>query len=485
MDTCNYTRRDFLKAAGLGAAAMALPGCMNTSNRFANGKSSQKPNIIFIMADDLGYGHLGCYGQKLIETSNIDRLAGEGIRFTQAYAGCSVCAPSRSVLMTGFHTGHTSVRGNSGGIPLLDADVTVAEVLKAAGYATGIFGKWGLGEHGTSGVPYKQGFDEFFGTLHQIHAHFYYPEYLWKNDKKYPLPGNANGRRGQYTHDLIVEESLGFIQAHHNEPFFLYLSFAIPHYELLVPADSLKQYRGKFTETPYTGRGRPAGYPHDYATQETPKAAIAAMITRMDRNIGRIMSLLKKLRIDNNSIVFFTSDNGSSKGAGAPDFFRAAGPLRGYKGGFYEGGIRVPLIARWPGKVKPGTVSNHVCYFADIMPTLAELAGAESPGKTDGISIVPTLLAGDAVGRKQNKHRFLYWEDKGRLAVRMGNFKAVQPKKLAPLELYDLSKDVGEKNNIAADNPDIITTVEHYLKTARTKPRPQIEPIKPPGRQYQ
>jgi len=484
MDSRGYSRRDFLKAAGIGAAAVAFPGCAGSAGRPGSRRLAEKPNIILIMADDLGYGHLGCYGQKLIRTPHLDRMSREGMRFTQAYAGCTVCAPSRSVLMTGLHTGHTPVRGNSGGIPLHEGDVTVAEVLKSAGYTTGLFGKWGLGEHGTSGIPNKQGFDEFFGYLHQIHAHFYYPEYLWKNDEKYPLPGNADGKQSQYTHDEIVEQALGFIRANRRGPFFAYLAFAIPHYELLVPEDSLREYRGKFPETPYTGRGRPAGYPHDYGKQETPKAAIAAMITRMDRNIGRLLTLLEELGIDEDTVVLFTSDNGPSRGQGDPDFFKAAGPLRGYKGSLYEGGIRVPLIARRPGRIRAGAVSEQVCYFADVMPTLAELAGTEGPENTDGISIVPTLLGSETVGRKQQQHRFGYWEYKGRAAVRMGRYKALRRRGGEPLEIYDLAGDIGETRNIAARRRDVVAIIENYLKNARTEPRPQIEPEKPEGRQY-
>jgi arylsulfatase A-like enzyme len=453
---------------------------VNSLSGRGKSKVTEKPNIVFIMADDLGYGHLGCYGQKHIRTPQLDRMASEGIRFTQAYAGCSVCAPSRSVLMTGLHGGHSPVRGNSGGIPLHEEDVTVAEVLHSAGYRTGCFGKWGLGEHGTTGMPNKQGFDEFFGYLHQIHAHFYYPEYLWKNDEKYPLPGNSEGKQTQYTHDEMVEQALGFIRANRKERFFLYVPFAIPHYELLVPEDSLIEYRGKFPEKPYKGRGRKPGYPRDYGMQATPKAAIAGMITRMDRNIGRIMSLLDELGLNDNTVVFFTSDNGPSGGAGAPEFFEASGRLRGLKGSFYEGGIRVPFIALWPGKIKAGTVSEHVCYFADVMPTLAELGGVKGPSGIDGISIVRSLL-GEA---GQKEHEFLYWESKSRAAVRMGNYKAVRHRDKS-LELYDLSKDPVESNDIASKEPEIVAKIEQYMKETRTVPRAQIEPKRPQGRKYQ
>ncbi|MBN1342783.1 MAG: arylsulfatase [Phycisphaerae bacterium] len=446
------------------------------------GEARGRPNIIFIMADDLGYGHLGCYGQKLIRTPSIDRLAEQGMRFTQCYAGAPVCAPSRSVLMTGLHGGHASVRGNTGGIPLLPEDVTVAEVLKQSGYTTGLFGKWGLGEHGTAGVPYKQGFDEFFGYLHQIHAHFYYPEYLWQNDRKYPLEGN-DGKGGRYTHDEIVAKALEFIRGHKDGPFFLYVPFAVPHYELLVPEDSLREYRGKFPETPYRGRDkRRAGYPRDYAAQETPKAAIAAMITRMDRSVGRIMALLSELGIGDNTIVFFTSDNGPSYGPGDPEFFKAAGPLRGVKASLYEGGIRVPMIVRWPGKVGAGSASDHAWYFADVMPTLAELGGAKSPEGVDGVSVAATLLGRGVQGKRE----YMYWEFDGGRAVRAGQWKAVRgPRRGAKLELYDLSSDIGETRDVAADHPDVVAKMTGYMNGAHTPCRPQIEPKKPKGRQYQ
>ncbi len=456
-----------------------------TGSPIAGGEAGRRPNIVFIMADDLGYGHLGCYGQKLIRTPNIDRLAAQGMRFTQCYAGAAVCAPSRSVLMTGLHGGHTSVRGNSGGIPLLPEDVTVAEVLRQTGYVTGLFGKWGLGEYGTAGVPTRQGFDEFFGYLHQIHAHFYYPEYLWHNDRKYALEGN-DGKSGRYTHDEIVAKALDFVGRHKGEPFFAYIPFAVPHYELLVPEDSLREYRGKFPETPYRGRGRRAGYPSDYGKQPTPKAAIAAMITRMDRSVGRILALLKELGVDDNTIVFFTSDNGPSYGPGDPAFFKASGGLRGVKASLYEGGIRVPMIVRWPGKVHAGSVSEHPWYFADVMPTLAEIGGTRPPQEIDGISVVPALLGEVAAGRKQRAHEYMYWEGGKCRAVRAGRWKAIRETKPgARLELYDLEDDVCESRNVAADHPNVAAKMKAYLEKAHARPRPQIEPTKPEGRQYQ
>jgi len=444
-------------------------------------EKAPRPNIIFIMADDLGYGHLGSYGQTKIRTPHLDRMAAEGTRFTQCYAGHCVCAPSRSVLMTGRHSGHTSVRINGGGAPILPEDVTVAEVLEEAGYATGIFGKWGLGEHGTTGVPYKQGFDEFYGYLHQVHAHFYYPWFLWRNDRRHVLSENVGQRQGQYTHDLIAEEALGFLRRHKQGPLFLYVPLTIPHFELLVPEDSLAEYRGKFPEPwPYVDRrGHNADQPH-------PRATLAAMITRMDRDVGRLLAQVAELGIDRDTIVFFTSDNGGYHlgPADEPDFFGANGPLRGGKGRFYEGGLRVPMIVRWPGKVRAGAVDDFVWAFWDVMPTLAELAGAKTPSGIDGISVAPRLL-----GQEQAEpNRSLYWEtipQRGEAgapawsqAVRMGRWKAVRLKPKLPLELYDLAKDVGEEHNVADGHPEVVQRIEEYLKTARTPPRayPPQEP---------
>ena len=430
-------------------------------------ESADRPNIVFIMADDLGYGHLGCYGQEKIKTPNIDRMASEGTRFTQFYAGHCVCAPSRSTLMTGHHTGHTSVRVNGGGSPLLPEDVTVAEVLQQAGYTCGGFGKWGLGDDGTTGVPYKQGFDEFFGYLHQVHAHFYYTHFLWKNDRRFPLTENEGLRRNRYSHDAIADAALDFVRQNAKGPFFLYVPFTIPHFELLVPEDALRQYRGKFPE--------PLEYEGDhYASQPTPRAALAAMISRMDGDVGRILALLKELGIDENTIVFFTSDNGGYRLA--EEFFRGNGGLRGGKGDFYEGGLRVPLVVRWPGRVPAGATDDLVWAFWDVMPTLAELAAAECPGGIDGVCFAPRLL-----GRQQEPpDRYLYWErqpqNKGgrppwTVAVRKGKWKAVRNKPRLPLELYDLSRDIGEQHDVAKENAHVVQQIEKYLKTARTVSR--------------
>ena len=451
----DMTRREFLNLAAGGATAAVIGGSLKAKG-FGDG--SKRPNIIFIMADDLGYGDLGCYGQKQIKTPNIDRLADEGMRFTNCYTGSTVCAPSRSVLMTGQHTGHTRVRNNMGKVggtlvtddgspqrrvPLEAEDVTVAEVLKQAGYATGITGKWGLAEPNTDGLPTRQGFDEWFGYLNQRRAHTYYPPYLWRNEKKQMLEGNKDGGRKQYSHDMFTDFALSFLRQHKAGPFFLYLPYTIPHAKYEIPS----------TE-PYTDKSWPAD-----------AKVHAAMITRMDRDIGRIMTLLKELAIDEQTLVFFCSDNGAAKRW--EGVFDSSGPLRGHKSDLYEGGIRTPMIVRWPGKVTAGRISDSPWYFADVLPTLAELAGVEPPSNIDGMSIMPTLL-----GREQRTDdRFMYWEfpaGKFQQAVRWRNYKAVRLSPGKPLELYDLNKDIAEKKDIAAEHPDVIARIEEYLKTART-----------------
>jgi len=447
----NFTRREFIQASGLAASSLLLSNCEHAVR--INSSDKRKPNIIFIMADDLGYGDLGCYGQQKIKTPNIDKLAQEGMRFTNCYAGSTVCAPSRSVLMTGQHTGHTRVRGNSGKVggvgpqkrvPLKPQDLTVAEILKQAGYVTGITGKWGLGEPDTTGVPNRQGFDEWLGYLNQRNAHSYYPPYLWRNEKKRILAGNQNGKRQQYTHDMFTKFALDFIQNYKTNPFFLYLPYTVPHSQYEIPS----------TEP--------------YAEESWPKdgKVHAAMITRMDRDIGLIMALLKELGLDGRTIVFFCSDNGAAKRWDG--LFDSSGPLRGHKRDMYEGGIRTPMIVRWPGKVAAGNTSDLVWYFADFLPTAAELAGVKAPKDIDGVSVLDTLL-----GAKQElSDRYLYWEffERGfNQAVRWRNWKAVRLGLDKPLELYDLSKDVSEKNNVARQYPDIAARFEAYLKQARTE----------------
>lgn len=461
------TRRDFMKSAGAVSAGAALAcGCADRSGE----EKKRKPNIIFILADDLGYGDLGCYGQTMIQTSNIDRLAAQGIRFTDHYAGSTVCAPSRCCLMTGLHTGHSYIRGNKstppmGQEPLPDGTITVASLLKRAGYSTALIGKWGLGGPGSTGIPRKQGFDYFFGYLCQGHAHNYYPEFLFRNEDRIPLDGNRvaeprpNGagvavERAQYSHDLVTGEALDFIRRSKETPFFLDLAFTIPH----ANNEAGKEGMEVPSDEPYSDRNWPQQQKNH-----------AAMITRMDRDVGTIVNLLKELGIDNDTVVLFSSDNGPHREGGAdPDFFDSNGPLRGIKRDLYEGGIRVPLIVRWPGMVQAGTVSNHVSAFWDFLPTAAELAGAVPPAGIDGISYLPALT-----GKKQKQHDFLYWEFHEGLAtkqaVRMGDWKAVRIKPSAPLELYNLAEDKGEKNDRAVQHRDIVLKIEKYLENARSE----------------
>lgn len=411
--------------------------------------AADHPNIIFILADDLGYGDVGCYGQRQIQTPNIDRLAAEGTRFTDFYSGCTVCAPARSCLMTGQHTGHTWVRGNAGKdgkrVPLRPEDVTVAEVLKRAGYVTGIVGKWGLGEPDTTGIPNRQGFDFWFGYLNQAHAHSYYPDYLWKNQEKVVLSGNADGKREQYSHDLMTQEALGFVEQNKDRLFFLYLAYTIPHAKLEVPSDA-----------PYSDEDWPQ-----------PEKNYAAMITRMDADVGKLMKRLKDLGLDDKTLVFFASDNGpTSEGGGKAEFFHSSGPLRGMKRDMYEGGIRVPMIARWPGRIKAGVVSRQVWAMWDFLPTAAELAGARVPANIDGISMVNVLL-----GKPQKDHEHLYWEFHERgfsQAVRTGDWKAIRQNG-GKLSLYNLKEDLGETRDLAEAHPDIVARIEAFLKTARTE----------------
>ena len=422
------------------------------------------PNIIFIMADDLGYGDLGSYGQHQIKTPRIDRLASEGVRFTNFYAGSTVCAPSRSVLMTGQHTGHTHIRGN-GKINLRLEHVTVAEVLKSAGYTTGLMGKWGLGHEGSNGLPTRQGFDQFFGYLDQHHAHNYYPSFLVRDEARLALHNVVpdEGRYGQgvasnkltYSHDLIADEALKFIERNRHGPFFLYLALTIPHANNEAGDEGM--------EVPDYGAYEEENWPQ-------PQKGLAAMITRMDTDIGRLMDALKKYGIDERTVVFFTSDNGPhGEGGNDPDFFNSNGPLRGIKRDLYEGGIRVPMIVRWPGTAPAGTVSHHAGYFADFMATAADIAGVEPPEGGDGLSFLPAILANN---QSQDQHDYLYWEfyERGSAqALRMGQWKAVRkPMFDGRVELYDLNQDIGEAHDVAAQHPEIVVQAEQYMQEAHT-----------------
>ena len=420
-------------------------------------------NIVFILADDLGYGDLGCYGQKDIRTPSLDRMAAEGMRFTSFYAGSTVCAPSRCSLMTGLHTGHARIRGNSPPPTLLADDVTLAELLQPKGYRSGVLGKWGLATPGSSGEPQKQGFEEWLGQLTNKEAHNHYPEYLYRADplgnvSTFSLPENTGGKRGQYAHDLYTSAALRFIGINQDRPFFLYLSCTIPHAN-----NELGQLTGNGMEVP-------SDAPYSDRTWAQPDKNKASMITRMDADVGRVLEKLVECGLDQNTVVFFSSDNGPhAEGGARPEVLHSSGPLRGIKRDLYEGGIRVPLIVRWPGKVKAGSVCNDPWAFWDFLSTACAIAGAEPPKSTDGISFLPTLL-----GQTQtDRHEFFYWEfhERGfQQAVRMGDWKMVRLATNTPPELYNLKFDLAEKTNVVAENKDVVARIETYLKTARAQP---------------
>lgn len=444
------------------------------------GKTARKlPNIVLLVADDAGYGDFGCYGQEIFQTPNVDQLSREGMLFTQLYAGSTVCAPSRSSLMTGLHTGHTFIRGNKevkpeGQYPIPSEIKLLPEYLKDAGYVTGGFGKWGLGFPGSEGDPVNHGIDEFFGYNCQRLAHNYFPEYLWHNSDTVFLHQNDNGAEGAYSADLIQDEALKFIESHREEPFFLFLPYTLPHAELLVPDDSIFQkFKGRFPETPYRGVDEGEGFRTGaYGSQIYPHAAFASMITRLDLYVGELMNKLKESGLEDNTIFIFTSDNGPHKEGGAdPDFFDSNGPFKGYKRDLYEGGIRVPFIVRWPGKIKPGSESNHIAAFWDILPTLCEITGMDMPDKTDGISMLPAWTGAGT----QQQHQYMYWEfyeQGGRQAVRMGNWKGirqnVKENPNGPVELYNLMIDPGEEKNLAIERPDVVNELENIMKEAHT-----------------
>jgi len=438
-----------------GAAALATVGL---NIKAAVTRKSRKPNIIYIILDELGYFELSGMGHKILKTPNIDRLMAEGMRFTQCLAGGPVCAPTRAVLLTGKHTGHCQVRGNSGGNAITADEITIGEVLKAAGYATGGFGKWGIGDAGSTGVPEKHGFDIFFGYYHQVHAHTYFPRYLIRNSEKVMLQGNtddyAHGKT--FSHYLIHEEAMKFIRENKDRPFFCYLPYTLPHGLWGMPEDDPSWLMYKDMKLGGKGQRR-ASDPNMYA----------AMVNLADRNVGEILALLKELKIDDNTIIFFSGDNG-----GQPYFKDAKHPrgvfepnrdvFRGGKGSLLEGGLRVPFIVRWPGKIKPGTVTDHLCYFADVMPTLAELAGATVPPGRDGISFVPTLLGKG----EQKQHKYLYWEYRNQVAVREKNWKAY--KKNGKWYLYDLSTDLHEDHDLSEKFPDQLKRMIAFAEEAHT-----------------
>jgi arylsulfatase A len=432
--------------------------------------SPRRPNIIYILADDLGYGELGSYGQKRIETPVLDRLAREGMRFTQHYSGASVCAPARYSLMTGKHVGRSDTYGQ--GQKLAPDTMTIARMLRSAGYATGIFGKWGLGTKVGLNAPNAQGFDEWYGLCDQGNAHFHYPLEVWNNEKKVKIPENkglrkkgnyGDAKEGVYIHDRFTEKAIDFIDRHKDGPFFVYLPYTIPHAEYTVPADSLAQYSGRWDDPPYVDRkgknasGRKFYDGHAYCNVPEPRATYAAMVTRMDRDIGRIVDRVKAHGIEQNTLIVFASDNGPAVSGGGydPDFFNSGGGLRGAKRSFYEGGLRTPMIAWWPENVPAGVVSDHVSYFPDILPTCAELAGVSPPEGIDGFSMAPTLLGKEG----QKEHDYLFWIHNRDVAVRMGKWKYIYGSR----ELFDLTNDMKERRDVASSHAEVVKRIEDII----------------------
>lgn len=447
----HYSRRQFLATLGASAAVLMLPKAAPAQG------AAKKPNIVYILADDLGVGDVGCYGQQTLKTPNLDRLAAEGMRFTNAYAGSMVCAPSRCALMTGKHMGHATVRNNwevypEGNWPLKKDDVTIAQVLKGAGYATGLCGKWGLGSPGSISTPGTKGFDYFFGYICQRHAHRFYTDYLYRNTERIEL--TQSPEKKTYAQDLIADESLKFIRDHKEGPFFLYCAWTVPHGGYTADnVPSIEQYKNTdWTEA---------------------KKCYAAMVERLDSDLGRVMAQLKELGLDENTLVIFASDNGVQNAS-----FGGGAGLRGAKATLFEGGLRIPQIARWTGRIAPGSVCAMPTCFYDFPATAAELAGAALPGQTDGISILPALL-----GREQKRHEYLYWEQpnpqKLVKAVRLGDWKGLQSGAGEPVELYDLKADPGEQTNVAAANPEVVKRIEKIMTEAHVdteipKPDPRV-----------
>jgi arylsulfatase A-like enzyme len=417
--------------------------------------AARRPNIVLILADDLGYGDLSCYGQERLSTPNIDRLAKEGMRFNQAYSGATVCAPSRCSLMTGLHGGHARIRGNRNPeIPLEASDLTIAEALQKAGYRTGLFGKWGLGYTGTPGIPNKKGFDEFFGYHTQLQAHTYYPHQLYENGRDFTIAANWGTKSRQYAPDLIAERALKFLDGDRDRPFFLYMPSTIPHANNELGRDT-----GDGMEIPDWGEFAKKDWPN-------PEKGFAAMVARLDRDVGRVLEKLRETGADQNTVVIFTSDNGPhQEGGHSAKFFKSSGPLRGIKRDLYEGGIRVPFLARWPGTVAPGSICDQPIAFWDMLPTLAEIGGGTVPRGLDGVSITPALRAQTLPG-----DRVFYWEfHEGGFnrAVRFGDWKAIQFGKDGPIELYNLKTDLAETTNVAASNPAAISAARKHFAAAR------------------
>lgn len=425
------------------------------------------PNIIYIMADDLGMGDLGCYGQRYIKTPGIDSLAKQGMVFTSHYSGSTVSAPSRCVLMTGKHTGHASIRGNLGitfpngekyDSSIEAAEVTIAEAIKDKGYTSACIGKWGLGAPESEGHPLNQGFDYFFGYLGQANAHRYYPQFLWENNTKVNLDKKV------YTHDLIMNKALDFIDTNSDKPFFLYLTPTIPHADLIVPKGERGEYENMFVETPFPGGG--------YTADAKPKATFAAMVSRLDRDVQRVMDLLKEKGIDNNTIVVFTSDNGTHREGGHTDFFNSSAGYRGIKRDLYEGGVRTPYIVYWKDKIQGGSYSNHVSAFWDFLPTVCDITKSAVPYGVDGVSFLPTLLGKG----EQKQHGYLYFEfheQGGKQSVLKDGWKLIRlnakDAKKMKYELYDLSQDQMERRNLVSEYPDKVAELAKIMDNARTE----------------
>lgn len=435
-------RRQFINALGAGALTAATSTAV-----------PKKPNIIFILADDLGYGDLGCYGQKVIRTPFLDRMASEGMRFTQAYAGSTVCAPSRCCIETGKHTGHSFVRSNGPVPPFTERGL--GEVMKDAGYRTGLVGKWSLGGLGSVGYPMDKGYDDWFGYFSQGHAHNFYPEHLLDRRTARLLRGNWGVNKTEYAPDLFTQRALEFVEESQDDPFFLHLTYNTPHTNNELGRDT-----GDGQEVPGYSRYAGEKWPN-------PEKGFAAMVSRLDADVGRILDKLKQLGKEEETLVVFSSDNGPhEEGGHQHEFFDSNGPLRGYKRSLYDGGIRVPMIARWPGRIDAGRVSDHICAFWDLMPTFAEVAAASAPDDVDGISFLPELL-----GKSQPKHDYLYWEfDRPHFwqSVRHEHWKGVKPSTRDPLELYDLNRGLDEQQNVAAQHPDVVKRIEQFLAAART-----------------
>jgi arylsulfatase len=464
---------------------LAIGACTHTESHSItsadNGEAAEakQPNVILIVADDLGWAELGCYGQQKIKTPSMDRMAQEGKRFTDFYAGAPVCAPSRSVLLTGQHTGHTYVRDNheiggwgdddgEGQLPLPAGTETLGSLMQKAGYETACVGKWGLGGPDTVGEPNKQGFDHYFGYLCQRQAHNYYPTHMWEDGARVDYEGNVfkNVTGQHYSHDLMTENALGWVGERTEKPFFLLLTYAIPHLALQVPEDSMEPYYGLWDDPPYDGK-------KGYLPHPTPRAAYAGMVSRMDRDVGRLMDLLVAMDIDDNTIIMFTSDNGATYDIGGAhsEFFNSSGGLRGAKGSVFEGGLRVPLVVRWPGKIEAGSVSHMPAAFWDFMPTILDAAHAPAATATDGVSLMPELLGKS----HQQVREYLYWEFPAygsQQAIRMGEWKAVRRdlKKNAdsPIQLFNLRNDIAESKDVAAEHPEIVAQAAKFMAEAHT-----------------